>query len=224
MTEKDLFLRSVQLDWSKIPENSYLREIPALQDLSEIMFHQPVTFFVGENGTGKSTLLEAIALNLGFNAEGGTKNYRFSTYDSHSDLYQAMRLMRADGVHPSLRFHEKSHGESFLALVQNYFKGNGVYLMDEPEAAFSPQRQLTLLAEIHKNAAQGAQFIIVSHSPILLGMPDSEILTFDDGPVHPCEYEETSSYAVTLGFMTHRKQMLRELLSDSELAENTDSI
>ena len=250
MTEKDLFLRSVQLDWSKIPENSYLREIPALQDLSEIKFHQPVTFFVGENGTGKSTLLEAIALNLGFNAEGGTKNYRFSTYDSHSDLYQAMRLVRsyrtpkagyflraesfynvatkemdyADGAHPSLRFHEKSHGESFLALVQNYFKGNGVYLMDEPEAAFSPQRQLTLLAEIHKNAAQGAQFIIVSHSPILLGMPDSEILTFDGGPVHPCEYEETSSYAVTLGFMTHRKQMLRELLSDSELAENTDSI
>lgn len=239
MTEKELFIRSAQIDWSKIPKNSYLRKIPALQNLSEIQFHKPITFFVGENGTGKSTLLEAIALNLGFNPEGGTKNYRFSTYDSHSELHRAMRLVRGyrtsrtgyflraesfynvatkemeyvDSTHPSMHLHEKSHGESFLALIQKYFSGKGIYLMDEPEAAFSPQRQLTLLAEIHKNAEKGAQFIIVSHSPILLGIPDSEILCFDNGQLAPCSYEETSSYLVTLGFLTHREKMLKELLS-----------
>ncbi len=260
--EKDLFIRAASIDWSIIPETSYLRAIPALsgrsrsdlfvnpagsaKPLTQLTFHKPITFFVGENGTGKSTLLEALALSLGFNAEGGTKYYNFSTYDSHSDLYRAMRLSRgvhmpkygyflraesfynvatkemdyADPGHPSLRLHEKSHGEGFLATIQRYFHGNGVYLMDEPEAAFSPQRQLVLLSEIHRCAEKGAQFIIVTHSPILLGIPNSEILTFDEGLIHPCEYEDTSSYIVTLGFMTHKKQMLKELLKADDEEEN----
>ena len=109
-------------------------------------------------------------------------------------------------------FHEKSHGESFLALAQNSFRPNGFYLLDEPEAALSPQRQLTLLMEIHRCAKQGAQFIIVTHSPILLGLPGARILSFDEGPIHPCEYEETDSYQVTSMFINHREQILRRLL------------
>ena len=234
-------LNGVLIDWSKISEESYLRNIKAISGIKHIPFDHSVTFFVGENGSGKSTLLEAIAVAYGFNPEGGTRNYNFSTYDSHSELCDAITLSR--GVRRSgwgyfLRaesfynvatkeeeysrgpggvpqhFHEKSHGESFLALAQNSFRPNGLYLLDEPEAALSPQRQLTLLMEIHQLAGQGAQFIIVTHSPILLGLPDAQILTFDDGPIHPCQYEETDSYQVTSMFINNREQILRRLLVD----------
>lgn len=90
----DLFIQSVQFDWKKIGKQSYLRKIQALKGLQELQFNQPITFFVGENGSGKSTLLEAIAVAYGFNPEGGTKNYAFSTYDSHSELYQAIRIIK----------------------------------------------------------------------------------------------------------------------------------
>lgn len=118
----------------------------------------------------------------------------------------------ADATHPSERLHEKSHGESFLAIAQTHLKPNGLYLLDEPEAALSPQRQLTLLMEIYECAQQESQFIIVTHSPILLGIPGAEILTFDHGQVHPCEYEETESYQVTEMFVNNRKQLLKRLL------------
>lgn len=232
-------INSVMIDWNKINRSSYLREIEAISGVDQIYFKSPITFFVGENGSGKSTLLEAIAVAYGFNPEGGTKNYNFSTYDSHSELCDAIRLsrgvrragggyfLRAESFYnvatkeeeysrgPGGRpqhYHEKSHGESFLALVQNSFRPNGIYLLDEPEAALSPQRQLTLLVEIHRCAAEGSQFLIVTHSPILLGMPDSEILTFDDGPIHPCSYEETDSYQVTSMFVNHREHILKKLL------------
>ena len=232
-------IKSILIDWNKIDPASYLRNIEALSSVAEIEFNHPVTFFVGENGSGKSTLLEAIAIAYGFNPEGGTRNYNFSTYDSHSELHNAIRLVRGvrqaswgyflraesfynvatkedeysrgQGGIPQ-HFHEKSHGESFLALAQNSFRANGFYLLDEPEAALSPQRQLTLLMEIHQCAEEGAQFIIVSHSPILLGIPGAQILTFDDGPIHPCTYEETDSYQVTSMFVNHREQMLHRLL------------
>ena len=232
-------IKSILIDWDKIDPASYLRNIEALSSVAEIEFNHPVTFFVGENGSGKSTLLEAIAIAYGFNPEGGTRNYNFSTYDSHSELHNAIRLVRGvrqaswgyflraesfynvatkedeysrgQGGIPQ-HFHEKSHGESFLALAQNSFRANGFYLLDEPEAALSPQRQLTLLMEIHQCAEEGAQFIIVSHSPILLGIPGAQILTFDDGPIHPCTYEETDSYQVTSMFVNHREQMLHRLL------------
>lgn len=227
------------IDWDKISRDSYLRDIPALNGLDHIAFTHPVTFFVGENGSGKSTLLEAIAIAYGFNPEGGTRNYSFSTYDSHSELCSAVRLSRGvrqpaygyflraesfynvatkeeeysrgPGGWPQ-HFHEKSHGESFLALAQNSFRANGVYLLDEPEAALSPQRQLTLLMEIDRCVKEGSQFIIVTHSPILLGLPGAEILSFDDGQIHPCTYEETESYQVTSMFINHREQILHQLL------------
>ncbi len=234
----DLFIQSILIDWNKIESHSYLREIEAIQGLEKLNFTKPVTFFAGENGSGKSTLLEAIATSYGFNPEGGTRNYRFSTYDSHSDLHSAIRIAKgyrkaksgyflraesfynvatkeeeyADEAHPSAKFHEKSHGESFLALAQNQLRPNGVYIFDEPEAALSPQRQLTLFTEIFECAKSGSQFIIVTHSPILLGIPDAEILCFDDGQVHPCKYEDTDSYQVTKLFINNREQLLQRLL------------
>ncbi len=234
-----LLVNGVMIDWGKIEEGSYLRRISALSGLDHIAFTKPVTFFAGENGSGKSTLLEAIAVAYGFNPEGGTRNYSFSTYDSCSELCTAIRLSkgvrRAEGGYflraesfynvatkeeeyskgPGGRpqhFHERSHGESFLTLVQNNFRPGGFYLLDEPEAALSPQRQLTLLMEICRCAKEKAQFIIVTHSPILLGIPDAEILSFDDGPVHPCTYEETDSYQVTSLFINNREHILRRLL------------
>ena len=232
------FIRSIFIDWTFIGDDSYLREIEALKDLKTLDFNSNVTFFVGENGSGKSTLLEAMAIASGFNPEGGTKNYSFSTYDSHSELYDAIRVVRgsrkarwgyflraesfynvatmeeryADDGHESQKYHEKSHGESFLALAQNQLRPGGLYFFDEPEAALSPQRQLTLLTEIYNCAAGGSQFIIATHSPILLGMPGAEILSFDSGVIHPCEYEDTESYQVTEMFINDRKRLLDRLL------------
>ena len=234
------FIQKILIDWNKISRYSYLRQIEAIKDLEELEFASPITFFVGENGSGKSTLLEAIAVAYGFNPEGGTKNYNFATYDSHSELHDAIRISkgfrRASGgyflraesfynvatkeeeytdlLHPSKKYHEKSHGESFLALAQNHLRPNGVYIFDEPEAALSPQRQLTLLMEIAECAKNGSQFIIVTHSPILLGIPDAQILTFDDGTIHPCEYEETDSFQITEMFINNRKHLLKRLLGE----------
>lgn len=120
----------------------------------------------------------------------------------------------ADVAHPSEKYHEKSHGESFLALMENQLRPNGLYFLDEPEAVLSSQRQLTLLREIYSCAKEGAQFIIVTHSPILLGIPDAQILSFDGGMVHQCDYEDTESYRVTEMFMNNRHILLDRLLSD----------
>ncbi|MCM1044992.1 MAG: AAA family ATPase [Candidatus Gastranaerophilales bacterium] len=234
------FIQRLSIDWNKIEKDSYLRKIDAIKGLEELCFDRSITFFVGENGSGKSTLLEALAVAYGFNPEGGTKNYSFSTYDSHSRLHEAVRVVKgyrrakwgyflraesfynvatkeeeyADIDHPSEKYHEKSHGESFLALAQNQLKPNGLYLLDEPEAALSPQRQLTLLMEIDSCAKAGSQFIIVTHSPILLGIPDARIISFDDGKIHPCAYEDTESYKVTEMFINNREQLLGRLLSE----------
>lgn len=234
------FVQGVTFDWSKINDNSYLKTIEAFQSIDKLEFHNSITFFVGENGSGKSTLLEAIAVAHGFNPEGGTKNYHFSTHDTHSELYDAIRILKgyrkekwgyflraesfynvatqeeyyADKDHPSAKYHYKSHGESFLALAQNNLQANGLYLFDEPEAALSPQRQLTLLMEIYRCAKEGAQFFIVTHSPILLGIPNAEIYCFDNGNIHLCTYEETESYQVTEMFINNRQALLRRLLED----------
>lgn len=234
----DQFIQRIAIEWDKVAKDSYLRGIEALHGVKNVEFANPITFFVGENGSGKSTLLEAIAVAHGFNPEGGTKNYAFSTYDSHSELCDAIRISRgyrkerwgyflraesfynvatqeeeyADISHPSEKYHEKSHGESFLALAQSQLRPNGLYLFDEPEAALSPQRQLTLLRTIYQCAKEGSQFIIVTHSPILLGIPGAEIYCFDQGQIHTCDYEATDSYQVTEMFIDHREMLLKRLL------------
>lgn len=241
------FIQSVSINWDEISEHSYLRRIPALRSIEELAFEHPITFFAGENGTGKSTLLEAIAVAYGFNAEGGTRNYRFSTYDDVSELSRAIRMKKGfrrphsgyffraesffnvatkaeeyrDGDDKSAYYsrfggkslHEQSHGESFLSYFQS-FDQEGLFLMDEPEAALSPQRQLTLFIQMAKMAERGSQFIVATHSPILLGIPDAQILTFDDGAVRPCRYEDTESYQITELFINNREILVQRLLKE----------
>ena len=235
----DLYIREINIDWSFVNENSYLRKIPVLSSLNHLAFHRNITFFAGENGTGKSTLLEGIAVASGFNAEGGTRNYAFSTYDDVSELSEAIRIIRGarklrfgyflraesfynvasatmtlyndDGTLPD--YHSESHGESFLTFITRC-DPNGLYLMDEPEAALSPQRQLTLLIHLMSMAEKGAQFIIATHSPILLGIPNAEILSFDGDTLHPLEYEETESYKITKLFVENRQRILKELMEE----------
>ncbi|MCR5177191.1 MAG: AAA family ATPase [Anaerovibrio sp.] len=234
----DLLIRGLSIHWDKISRESYLRKIPTVNSITHIDFTNAVTIFTGENGTGKSTLLEAMAIAAGFNPEGGTRNYSFSTYDDYSELCNAITLvkgfrpikwgyfLRAESFYNvataeeiygrhSLKgaeeYHKQSHGESFISLVQKNFKVGGLYFMDEPEAALSPQRQLGLLAEIDKCARTGAQFFIVTHSPILLGIPDAELISFDGGRLHGCKYEDTASYRITKLFMEERERVLYEL-------------
>lgn len=237
------FIQAIEIKWEKIDECSYLRDIPALRELKRLRFDRNITFFVGENGTGKSTLLEAIAVAYGFNPEGGTMNYRFDTYNDVSELSEGLRIMKGfrrprgsyffraesffnlatkaeeyDRDNPNGHsyggrgLHDQSHGESFLSFFQT-FNREGLYLMDEPEAALSPQRQLTLFIQIAKMAEEGAQFLIATHSPILLGIPGAEILSFDEGRIHPCAYEETESYQVTEMFINNREALVHRLLS-----------
>ncbi len=242
ITLQDLFIRGLKIEWNEIEAGSYLRQIGSLRDLRELSFSHPVTFFAGENGTGKSTLLEGIAVAAGFNPEGGTRNYAFSTRDSHSELYRSLCLikgvrslsygyfLRAESFYNvatqeeeysrtitrQAHFHEKSHGESFLALARDSFSGNGLYLLDEPEAALSAQGQLSLLLRIHECAREGAQFIIATHSPILLSLPGAQILNFTEDGIDPCTYEETDSFRIYGMFLKNKEQFLRYLLAEDD--------
>jgi predicted ATPase len=224
--------------------------IPAVGGLDTIDFDQPVTFFIGENGAGKSTLLEAIALSMGLNAEGGSRNFRFSTRDSHSGLTQYLRLsrsarrlrdsyfLRAESYfnvateiealdrepapgppiidsYGGKSLHEQSHGESFFALFMNRLRGNGLYLFDEPEAALSPTRQLAFLSRMHQLVEDGSQFLIATHSPILMAYPKAAIHLLADGPPRRIAYRDTEHYTVTRDFLTRTEQML-DVLMDRE--------
>lgn len=228
--------------------NSYLTSLPAVNWLKEhrLMLDTPVTFLVGENGSGKSTLLEAIAVSCGFNAEGGTRNFTFSTRATHSELGEYITVakrryprdgffLRAESFYnvatnidemdeePSfsprlidsyggVSLHSQSHGESFLALVQNRFGGEGLYLLDEPEAALSPTRQLTLLGEMYQLVERDSQFIIATHSPILMAYPGARIYELSENGIASVEYRETEHYQLTRRFLENPERMLRYLL------------
>lgn len=240
-----LFINGLEILHDIIPEDVYFRSIPALQQVSTLQLKTPITFFTGENGSGKSTMLEAIAVNYGFNAEGGSRNFNFETKNTHATLSQYIRLCKG-GVRPEDDFflraesfynvatyvdqiyenepylqnrnfgkslHEQSHGESFLALVLHRFRGHGLYILDEPEAALSPQRQLSLLLQIHELSKAGSQFIIATHSPILLALPEATIYSFDQG-ITEIDYETTQAYQITEMFINHRSHMLHRLFND----------
>lgn len=236
-----MYLRSVELLSSKIENrNQYPFDIPAIRSLERLELTNNVTFFVGENGSGKSTLLEGIAHQCGFNTAGGGRNNAYETYASESSLGNYLRLawlpkitngffMRSESFYQfashvdempeSLQYyggrslHEQSHGESFLSLFVNRFSSKGIYLLDEPEAALSPARQLSLLRILH-DLSGTSQFIIATHSPILLGYPEAEILSFDDSHIQEVAYEETDHYQITRSFLENRDRMLNELFKD----------
>lgn len=209
--------------------------------MERIEFHPKVTFFVGENGSGKSTILEAVALRSGFGPEGGTKNVQFATADTTSDLSKYFRLARGHqrpsdgyflraesfynvatfqdsigylGSYGGKSLHEQSHGESFLALLTKKFRGNGLYLLDEPEAALSPKRQLAALSAIHGLVQKSSQFIIATHSPILLAYPESLILQFSEDGIKPISYEETEHFQVTRQFLNDYRRHIKYLFED----------
>lgn len=220
----------------------YATEIPAIRSLADapLELDPRVTFFVGDNGSGKSTLVEAIAVAKKLNAEGGGKTawFSFATRRSHSDLHGALVVrgsrrqpvnaffLRAesfynfatetegrpiDRVHER-PLHEQSHGESFLSLVLERFGPRGLYVLDEPEAALSVHGQLALMRRMHELVELESQFVVATHSPILLGYPHATIYEFGDEGISRVAYEDTDPYRLTKGFLDDPGAFLRHLL------------
>jgi|SRR5579862_942058 len=245
------YLREISLKAGSAAQAEYPFTIPAVRHLNRLVFDASVTFLVGENGTGKSTLLEAIAVALGFNAEGGSRNFNFSTRPSHSLLHRHLRLVRSyqrprdgfflraesffnvateierldtdNGTAPAIigayghrSLHEQSHGESFFSLVMNRFRGQGLYILDEPEAALSPKRQLAMLRRLRQLVQQDSQFIIATHSPLLMAYPNARILVLDERGYTPTPYEETEHYSVTKAFLDDPGAGLKQAFADAD--------
>jgi predicted ATPase len=239
-TIKRSFLNAVRLERDKIKNfDEYPFCVPAIRHLERLKFHPAVTFFIGENGSGKSTLLEAIALKLGFNAEGGSKNFNFATRETHSNLHQFICVERGIGHATDNYFlraesfynlaseidnlgveygygkkslHDQSHGEAFLSLLTNRLQGDGIYLFDEPEAALSPQRQLSVLTLLHRLVYHQSQIIIATHSPILLAYPNALIYQFTPDGIAEVKYTDTEHYQITRDFLNRHERMLEILL------------
>ncbi len=235
----------------------YPFDVPIIKNLMEsgegIEFKKQVTFFVGENGTGKSTLLEAIAMKIGFGKEGGSRNINFLTapdYGTNDPTYNLSRCMnlswrkkvrdgyffRAESFFNVANFledmskgpggadtflsyggkslHVQSHGESFLAFFTNRVGRGGVYVFDEPEAALSPQRQLSLLVVINELCKdKETQFIIATHSPILLAYPGATIFSCDGKRLEVVDYKETKHYQITKEFLDNPGMYFDRLFS-----------
>ena len=234
------YLRSIKILQDNIDcGNQYPFSLPVFRNLETLEFHPQVTFIIGENGTGKSTLLEAIAIAWGFNPEGGTRNFTFSTRSSHSELHNYIRLIRGakkprDGFflraesfynlatqidelqvsqyYGGRSLHEQSHGEAFFATFMNKFKGNGLYVLDEPEAALSPMRQLAMISRINDLVKLHSQFIIATHSPIIIGYPNAKIIQITNDNIEVVNYEQTEHYIVMKRFINNREKMLEVLL------------
>lgn len=250
--KSNLYINEVRID-KEIPRDDYLRRLPVVHNLSRmggLRFHKNVTFLVGENGVGKSTLIEGIAVAMGFNPEGGTVNFNFATNDSHSDLHRYMTVSRGykrhrDGFflraesfynvasnideldaepgggaklissYGGVSLHKQSHGESFLALVENRFSGNGLYILDEPEAALSPMRLMRLMVCMQALVKQNSQFIISTHSPILMTFPDAEVMEITGDGIRSVDYKDTEHYIVTKRFMDAPEKIVESLLGDN---------
>ena len=236
---RDLYIRWMEL-LEPVPGDSYLARLPVVKHLAEkkIEFHKQVTFFVGENGSGKSTLIEALAISQGFNPEGGSRNFHFHTADTHSELYRYLRVAR--GVDRQKRgyflraesfynvatnideleiseyyggsLHHRSHGESFLALAERIFGRNGLYILDEPEAALSPRGIIRLMQRMDELAAQDCQFIISTHSPMLLCFPGGEVYQITGKGIDSVRYQDTDHYRTTVRFLQNPESAVEDIL------------
>ncbi|MEJ0054020.1 MAG: AAA family ATPase [bacterium] len=247
-------LDKICLDLKGVDRSGYPFSLPILENTEEIFFPSQVTFFVGENGTGKSTILEAIAVIAGFGPEGGSRNIHFSSseerfHDDARKLAARMRpswrkkpadgngyffraesffslanhidtIAREGGQGPGAAYapyggkslHEQSHGESFLSFFINRIRSGGFFVFDEPEAALSPQRQLSLLTIIHDLCEDpDSQFVIATHSPILLAYPGATIYSCDSGSLRQVGYKETSHYEITREFLDNPERYFAQL-------------
>ncbi|WP_097025467.1 AAA family ATPase [Clostridium peptidivorans] len=240
-TNFNQYLRKIELCREKVDSfSTYPYCLSAVKNLSTLEFHPKVTYIVGENGTGKSTILEAIAIAYGFNPEGGSKNFNFSTNNTHSELWENLKLVKgvrkpedgfflraesfynvatnideidAIGSYGGISLHSQSHGESFLSVVMNRFKGNGLYILDEPEAALSPYRQMSLISRIHDLVQNDSQFIIATHSPIVMAYPDSILYELNDD-FKVVNYQDTEHYKIMKSFIGNPKKILDILMTD----------
>ena len=233
-------IKEIRLKKEIHKEESYIKDLPVVKNLNSIDLSSNVTFFVGENGCGKSTLLEAIAVNMGFNAGGGTRNFCFSSRETHSDLYKYITIVKSinrpkDGFflraesfynvateieniddeildsYGGISLHEMSHGESFMTLMVNRFGGNGIYILDEPEAALSPIKQMAMLTIINELVKKKSQFIIATHSPILMAYPDADIFVIDNYGIVKTPYKKTDNYMITRKFLENPENMMKYL-------------
>jgi predicted ATPase len=232
------FLRDISSLPDRFDPANYPFNIRAFSQGINLKLTAKVTFLVGENGSGKSTLIEAIAECCGFNPEGGNSDHHREVFADRSALAQALRLswrprvrdgffLRAESFYNFATYieqvsdlfayggkslHAQSHGESFLALFNNRFE-QGFYLLDEPEAALSPQRQLALLKVIHDLTSPGhAQFLIATHSPILLACPHAVIYSMDGDSIREIAWRDTEHFRVMHGFLNAPDKYLKHLL------------
>lgn len=246
--QNDLFIKKIILDWEKVEDFSkYPFSIPIVKNFHSLEFHSKVTFLIGENGVGKSTFIEAIALCLGLSSESGTQNFLYKSKDTHSSLYryftlhksgrvpktkyflraesfynfssEMQRLVEEDGYNELYysyggNLHACSHGEAFLKVVQNRFSENGLYILDEPEAALSPSRQMSLLCLIDELTKKRSQFIIATHSPILISYREGEILDLNQN-FQKVDYQETEIFKTYKLFLENPDRM-QEYLFEME--------
>ncbi|WP_315069850.1 AAA family ATPase [uncultured Clostridium sp.] len=246
------YIRSMKLNRENINSfDEYPFDLQAVYNLYELSFHPRVTFIVGENGTGKSTILEAVAIAYGFNPEGGTKNFNFNSRDTYSQLNENIRLIKGpyapkDGfffraesfynvasniddlaktapgglaflnLYGGKSLHAQSHGESFFSLFVSRFSGNSLYILDEPEAALSASRQMAMVRRMHELIQHNCQFIIATHSPIIMAYPDSIIYEINASNITQKDYDETENYQVMRSFFDNPKRIIDMLMKDNE--------
>jgi predicted ATPase len=245
------FLEWIELNRKKVTSfETFPFCLPLVRSLDRLELHPEVTFLVGENGSGKSTLLEAIAVAWGFNAEGGSKNFAFETRASHSDLHHCLRLARGvqkptdgfflraesfynvasyvEGIgvtgYGTKSLHEQSHGESFWSLFMNRFRGNGFYILDEPEAALSPSRQMALLARMHDLVRRRSQFIIATHSPLIMAFPNAAIYQLANDKIERVRYQDTDHYLLTKRFLDNPERYMAKLFEDEKGSNGGEGI